>query len=40
MDTLKGDYSKARRVLKWKPRHDIKSLINDMISYEIKNLDD
>ena len=40
VDTLKGDYSKARRVLKWKPRHDIKSLINDMISYEIKNLDD
>ncbi len=40
VDTLKGDYSKARKVLKWKPRHDIKSLIKDMVSYELKNLDD
>ena len=40
VDTLKGNYSKARKVLKWKPRHDIKSLIKDMISYEIKNLND
>ena len=36
VDTLKGDYSKARRLLKWKPENDIKSLIDDMISYELK----
>ena len=40
VDTLKGDYSKARRLLKWRPKHDLKSLINDMISYELKHLDD
>ena len=40
VDTLKGDYSKARRLLKWRPKHDLKSLIKDMISYELKHLDD
>ena len=36
VDTLKGDSSKAKKLLKWKPRHDIHSLIDDMISYELK----
>ena len=40
VDTLKGDYSKARKILKWKPRHNINSLIKDMISYELKRIDD
>ena len=40
VDTLRGDYSKARRLLKWRPKHDLKSLIKDMISYELKHLDD
>ncbi len=40
VDTLKGDCSKARRLLKWHPKHDIKSLIKDMISYELKHIDD
>ena len=40
VDTLKGDFSKARKVLKWKPKHNIKSLVKDMISYELKYLDD
>ena len=35
VDTLKGDYSKARKILKWKPENDLKSLIKDMISYEL-----
>ena len=35
VDTLKGDFSKARRILKWKPEHDLNSLIKDMISYEL-----
>ena len=37
VDILKGDASKAKRLLKWKPKHNIHTLINDMISYELKN---
>ena len=36
VDSLIGDASKAKRKLKWSPKHDIHSLINDMISYEFK----
>ena len=35
VDTLKGNFSKAKKILKWKPEHDLKSLIKDMISYEL-----
>ena len=35
VDTLQGDYSKAKRLLNWKPKHDIKSIIKDMIRYEL-----
>ena len=35
VDTLKGDASKAKKLLKWKPKHNIHSLIKDMISYEL-----
>ncbi len=38
VDTLIGDSSKARKVLKWKPYHNIHSLIDDMINYEMKLL--
>ena len=38
VDTLKGDYSKAKKILKWKPKHNIKSLIKDMINYELNIL--
>ena len=34
VDTLKGDYSKARKLLNWKPKYDIESLIKEMIEYE------
>ena len=34
VETLRGDYSKARKLLKWKPKHNIKTLIKDMIDYE------
>ena len=37
VDSLIGDASKAKRKLKWSPKHDIHSLINDMISHEFKN---
>ena len=38
VDTLKGDYSKARKLLNWKPKKNIRYLINDMIKYEINQL--
>ena len=38
VDTLKGNFSKARKYLNWKPKHDIKSLIKDMIIYELNIL--
>ena len=38
VDTLQGDYSKAKKILKWKPKKNLEDLINDMISYELKQL--
>jgi len=38
VDTLLGNSSKAKKILKWKPKIDIKTLIKEMIDYEIKNL--
>jgi len=38
VDTLKGDFSKAKKILKWKPKNTIKSLIKDMINYEINSI--
>ena len=35
VDFLKGDYSKAKKLLKWKPKYRSEDLINDMIKYEI-----
>ena len=35
VDTLIGNSSKAKKLLKWKPKHNIHSLIKDMISYEL-----
>ena len=34
VDYLKGDYSKAKRLLKWKPKFSPDKLIDDMIDYE------
>jgi len=42
VETLKGSFKKAKKILKWKPKHTIKSLIKDMINYELqyfKNVD-
>ena len=38
VDTLKGDFSKAKRILKWKPEKDLDHLIKDMVSYELNLL--
>ncbi len=34
VDFLKGDYSKAKKFLKWKPRYTTEKLIDDMIDFE------
>ena len=38
VDTLLGDSRKARKELKWKNKTDIKMLIKEMVSHEIKNI--
>ena len=35
---LLGDSSKAKKELKWKPARNLNSLIDDMVNFEIKNL--
>tara|TARA_B100000989_G_scaffold45826_1_gene29406 strand:- start:7596 stop:8618 length:1023 start_codon:yes stop_codon:yes gene_type:complete len=35
VDSLRGDSTKAKKILKWKPKHSIKDLIKDMLSNEI-----
>ncbi len=37
VNSLKGDYSLARKELGWKPRIQIKSLIKDMVTDELEN---
>ena len=37
VDSLIGNASKAKKVLKWKPKHTLHTLIKDMISYELKS---
>ena len=32
VESLIGDYSKAKKILNWKPSRDINALIKDMIS--------
>ena len=38
VNTLLGDAKKARKVLKWKPRENLDSLIDEMIKSEYKNI--
>ena len=35
VDKLVGNYSKAKKILNWKPKHDLNSLIDDMIKHEV-----
>ena len=37
VETLIGDSTKASKILKWKPKHDIYSLVEDMIAHELKS---
>ena len=36
VDTLLGDASKARKILKWKPKTNIKELVKEMVNAELK----
>ena len=38
VDKLVGDYTKAKKILNWKPKHNLSSLIDDMINHEINLL--
>ena len=40
VDSLLGDSRKARKELGWKPYFNIKSLAQDMVSYEIRKIND
>ena len=39
VDSLIGSYKKAKKILKWKPKHDIKSLIKNMVDYELNHIE-
>jgi GDPmannose 4,6-dehydratase len=34
VNTLLGDSTRARSVLGWQPKHDIESLIRDMVAHD------
>lgn len=38
VDSLRGDCSKAKKKLKWRPKKDLKYLVKDMIDYELKEV--
>jgi GDPmannose 4,6-dehydratase len=40
VNSLKGNFSKARKLLNWKPKYTIKSLIKEMIVQELKIIND
>ena len=40
VESLLGDPRKARKELKWKPHHNIRSLAQDMVTQEINNIND
>ena len=40
VDTLLGNSKKARKILRWRPKHNIYSLIDDMISFENQKLNE
>ena len=40
VNTLKGNYQKAKRELKWKPQITLKQLVNEMVTFELKSLNE
>ena len=39
IDELRGDYSKARKELKWKPKTTFKELVKEMVQSDIENFE-
>ena len=37
VDILRGDFTKAKKILRWKPEFDIDQLIKDMVNFELDN---
>ena len=37
VDSLLGDFTKAKKNLNWKPKYNLKSLVKDMIGEELKD---
>ena len=37
VESLKGDFRKAKKLLKWEPKIGIQGLVKEMIDYELKN---
>ena len=37
VDSLLGDFTKARKNLNWKPKYNFQSLVKDMINEELKD---
>ena len=40
VDILKGDYSKAKKNLNWKPKHTLEMLVKDMLDADLKRFKD
>ncbi len=38
VNTLLGDSSKARKILKWKPKYNVEMMVDEMIDFELKLL--
>ena len=38
VDTLLGNSSKARKILNWKPKHNLQKLVKEMVNEELKDL--
>ena len=39
VDTLKADFSKARRILKWKPKISFKELVSEMVESDLNSVE-
>ena len=40
VENLRGNYNKAKKILKWQPKYNLTKLVDDMIDYEIKKIND
>jgi len=38
VDYLRGDYSKAKKILGWKPKISFKELVKEMVEKELQNI--